>query len=147
MQIGILYHPHKPESQVMASDVADWLHYRKHETWIAANHDAGEMIRRNPSLMLPIKEPIPPPKANRINQKKIPPKLNRAINDPMIKLSGIDTAAAMKLSFVSAVKNSSSISRIHTKQRYPTEVNFECLEQIGRPHRLQRSVVVTLESP
>ena len=48
MQIGILYHPHKPESQLLASEVADWLHYRKHETWICANQDAGAYLETNP---------------------------------------------------------------------------------------------------
>ncbi len=48
MQIGILYHPHKPDSQVMAQEVAGWLHYRKHDTWICANHDAGEYLVGNP---------------------------------------------------------------------------------------------------
>ena len=52
MQIGILYHPHKPESQLLASEVADWLHYRKHETWICANQDAGEHLESNPQCKM-----------------------------------------------------------------------------------------------
>lgn len=45
MQIGVLYHPRKPESKPLAATIINWLNEREYDTWLGSNWDAEEVHR------------------------------------------------------------------------------------------------------
>lgn len=46
MNIGILHHPHKPESLPLAHDIAIWLQDRRCQTWLSSTWDEAEVHKR-----------------------------------------------------------------------------------------------------
>lgn len=46
MNIGILHHPHKPESLPLARKIAAWLDERRVETWLSSTWDEAEVHNR-----------------------------------------------------------------------------------------------------
>lgn len=46
MNIGILHHPHKPESLPLAQEIAAWLKERRCHTWLSSTWDEAEVHNR-----------------------------------------------------------------------------------------------------